>query len=261
MISFPNAKINIGLQVLGKRKDGYHSISSLVYPIPLKDVLEIIPSVEYSFHQYGKIRVNPKDNLIEKAFQIVKKEFGIPNIEIHLIKNIPLGSGLGGGSSNAVFTLKMLNTLFELNISPEKLRSMALKLGSDCPFFIENTPQIIEGRGEICSHSPSYLEGKWLLLALPDIQIATETAYSNIQFSKEKEKLKWDDSIENWKTTVVNDFQEFQFQNHPFLFQIYEEIDLLSEYTSLTGTGSSIYGIFNQKIPVNLHCESIWLRL
>ena len=149
MISFPNAKINLGLDIIEKRNDGYHNISSCFYPIKLTDILEIIESNKFSFSSTGfTIPGQNKDNLVIKAYQLLKKDFDLPEVAIHLHKSIPTGAGLGGGSADGAFTLKMLNTLFELYLDDTILIDYASTLGSDCPFFIYNLPMIVEGRGD-----------------------------------------------------------------------------------------------------------------
>ena len=159
MITFPNAKINLGLNIFGKRKDGYHDIESCLYPIPCRDSLEVLEADSFSFNSYGlKIAGNPDTNLCVKAYHLLKKDFDIPPVEIHLVKQIPMGAGLGGGSADGAFTLKLLNSLFSLRLSGPQLESYALRLGSDCPFFIQNKPAIAKGRGEKIS-SPSQKDG------------------------------------------------------------------------------------------------------
>src|SRR5690554_2725866 len=155
MISFPICKINLGLNVLSRRVDGYHEINSVMYPVPVKDVLEIVPSEKFALTMSGlQIQGKQEDNLIFKAYALIQSEYNLPPVQIHLYKNIPMGGGLGGGSSNGAETLKVLNALFELNLSSSALQEKAAKLGSDCPFFIENSPQLVKGRGEVLSSFP-----------------------------------------------------------------------------------------------------------
>lgn len=182
MISFPNAKINLGLQVLGKRNDGFHDIQSCLYPIPITDALEIIPAATTGFSCSGiPIPGNDTENLILKAYQLIAAEFPeIAPITAHLHKCIPIGAGLGGGSSDAAFALKMLNEMFELNLCEEKLIEYAGKLGSDCPFFIYNEPQLASGRGEILEKIPLDLASNWLVLVHPGIHVSTQEAYAGI---------------------------------------------------------------------------------
>ena len=148
MLSFPNAKINLGLHVLRKRDDGYHDIETLFYPLEMHDSLEIMPASEHSLKQYGPA-LPRGENLVKKAHLLLYEKYDIPPIDVHLLKHIPTGSGLGGGSSDAAFTLKMLNTMFNLDISPAGLEKHAALLGSDCAFFIRNRPALASGRGEV----------------------------------------------------------------------------------------------------------------
>ncbi|MDP7430628.1 MAG: 4-(cytidine 5'-diphospho)-2-C-methyl-D-erythritol kinase, partial [Flavobacteriales bacterium] len=152
MILFPHAKINIGLNILGKREDGYHNISSVFYPVSsCADILEITEKEHFLFESSG-VDIPKEENLCEKAFSLLRKDFSFPNVHIHLHKQIPIGAGLGGGSADAAFTLKGLNELFELEISSKKLEKYALQLGADCPFFIDDRPALVEGIGEKLSH-------------------------------------------------------------------------------------------------------------
>ncbi|MCB0479233.1 MAG: 4-(cytidine 5'-diphospho)-2-C-methyl-D-erythritol kinase [Crocinitomicaceae bacterium] len=261
MITFPNAKINIGLQVFEKRADGFHNIHSLIYPIPFCDVLEIIPSQKDAFHQYGKIKLDEKANLISKAVHLVRESYKIPEVEIHLIKKIPLGSGLGGGSSNAAFTLKMLNELFQLKMDQKTMLEFALELGSDCPFFIQNKPQIVGGRGENCQNVSPILKGKWLLLAFPNLNLSTKEAFESLELKEKPDKLDFTLPIQKWNSELKNDFEPIQFQKYPELKKLHERIASKAVFSSMSGTGSSIYGVFEKKENIELPCFSLWIQL
>ncbi len=190
MISYPNAKINLGLNVHKKRLDGYHELQSFFMPIPLVDILEIVPntkSKQTNFTSSG-IYIDGNKNICEQAYDLIKSDFDIPSVQIHLHKQIPIGAGLGGGSADASFTLKMLNEMFNLNISTYQLESYAKQLGADCPFFIDNQPKFVEGIGEIMIPTDtSALQGKYLVLIFPDIHISTKEAYKGIAIQAKSE--------------------------------------------------------------------------
>lgn len=251
MISFPNAKINLGLQILSKRKDGYHEIRSCMVPIPLTDALEMILDKKPSWTTSGlTVPGDPKDNLILKAEKLLKKDFpGLPNLQIHLLKNIPMGAGLGGGSADGAFALVLMNNLFDLHLDDYFLEEYAAQLGSDCPFFIKNIPQIAEGRGEILQPVDLSLQGSYLVLVNPDIHIGTKEAYSGVTpkaASVELEEVLLDRS--RWKNELINDFE-------PNIFSKYPEIDSIKRkmysagayYAAMSGSGSTVFGLFAQK--------------
>lgn len=256
MITFPNAKINIGLDVLNKRSDGYHNIESLFYPIPLQDALEIIPSnggLEYSTSGII-LECESKDNLVLKAFRLLQEKYHLPNVKIHLHKHIPFGAGLGGGSADAAFTLKMLNDMFELNISDEQLIVYAASLGADCAFFIKNTPQIASGIGEVLIDAGIDLKGKYLLLVKPDVAVPTANAYRYIVPSKPEVSLtqKILLPIKEWKELVKNDFEVSVFKQYSVLSDLKKQMyELGAVYAAMSGSGSSIYGIFDKKPQYN----------
>ena len=249
MISFPTCKINLGLNILSKRKDGYHEINSLMVPLPVKDILEIIPSETFEFTHSGlTIPGEVKDNLIFKAYEIMKEEFDLPPVKIHLYKNIPMGGGLGGGSSNGAFTLKTLNSLFNLNLNSAELQKRAAKLGSDCPFFIEDTPQIAKGRGECLTPFPIHLKGKHLLLVNDGTHISTADAYGRIQPKTPVHLLEniLNSPIESWRNELVNDFEGPTLLKYPELAKIKEQLYKLgASYAAMTGSGSTMFGIFD----------------
>nr|MCU0402653.1 4-(cytidine 5'-diphospho)-2-C-methyl-D-erythritol kinase [Algoriphagus sp.] len=222
MISFPNAKINLGLHITSKRKDGYHEIETCMVPIPLYDALEIILDKKPSWNSSGlDIPGEAKDNLILKAEKLLKKDFqGLPALSIHLHKNIPMGAGLGGGSADGAFALKLMNNLFDLHLD-----DFFFELGSDCPFFIENTPKIARGRGEILEPIDLSLKGSYLVLINPGIHVGTKEAYSCVTPSPPKVRLEEvlaDRS--RWKAELVNDFEASIFKNHPTIAAIKEKM-------------------------------------
>lgn len=251
MILFPPAKINLGLNVLFKREDGYHELETVMVKTPLTDVLEIVPSDEFQFTQTGlTIPGDNQDNLCVQAFQLIQKEYKIPNVHIYLRKIIPMGAGLGGGSADASYVLNGLNTLFNLNISNSKLEELAATLGSDCPFFINPTPQIAKGRGEILSPIEINLKGYYIKLLNVGIHVGTKEAYAGIEFSKNDRDLvgSLHKPISNWKEDVKNDFETTIFKLHPTLSGVKKEFYLEgAEYAAMSGSGSTIFGVFKNK--------------
>ena len=251
MVVFPNAKINIGLQVLDKREDGYHNIESIFYPVGLCDVLEIVKSNEFLFTQSGLTVLGEKtDNLIIKAYQLIQKEYKIGAVAIHLHKVIPMGAGLGGGSSDATFTLKLLNELFEIKMEETKLKLLSLKLGSDCPFFVNNVPSLVSGRGEILNSTTLKLTNKWIKIIYSGLHISTKEAFSGIS-QESKITNRYTDNYRDidfdYKRSV-NDFESNIFKNYPVLEQIKNSLNEQGAiYVSMSGSGSAIYGIFDSE--------------
>ncbi len=247
MILFPNAKINIGLDVISKKDDGYHKISSVLYPvITCSDILEITKQQYFSFKSTG-IKIPEGENLCEKAFHLLKQDFSISNVGIHLHKQIPIGSGLGGGSADAAFTLKGLNNLFTLGISSKRLEKYALQLGADCPFFIENTPKYVEGIGESMTNIDLDLSTFKIRFVHPKIHISTFDAYSGVTPHTPqillRELIKM--PIQDWREEIENDFEENIFEEYPKLQSIKKQLYIEGAiYASMTGSGSTIYGIF-----------------
>ena len=247
MLFFPNAKINIGLNITSKRADGYHNLESIFYPIAWRDILEIIPSKQLSFKSTG-LSISGQGNLCLKAYELMKSHFGIAPVSMHLHKNIPIGAGLGGGSSDAAFTLMALNTIFELGLEKDELKKMAAQLGADCPFFIDNTPSLASGIGELLNSIDLDLSNYHLLVVKPDVFVSTAEAFSAIvpqtpTLSLEEE-IKM--SIEKW--TLKNDFEDSIFPQYPELLELKKSlIQAGALYASMSGSGSSIYGIFSEK--------------
>lgn len=265
MISFPNCKINIGLNVIEKRSDGYHNIESVFYPVPLYDCLEILPAKEYSINTFGlPVETTPEDNLITMAFLKIQNEFKTPNIEVKLIKNIPIGSGLGGGSSNAAFTIKMLNSMFDLGLNKSEMINLASEIGSDCPFFIQNSPAFVSGKGEIIEEIDLNLSGKWLLLIHSHSKSSTNNAYSKILPSASNIDLRKviQVNLKDWEQSGIhNQFQEQIFNSFPEVARSFNLIREKALYSSLTGSGASIYGIFDEKSDIEIPSEHNWIQL
>jgi 4-diphosphocytidyl-2-C-methyl-D-erythritol kinase len=255
MILYPNAKINLGLNVVEKRPDGYHNIETVFYPIGLCDVLEVEPSetcTDYSFSSSGiAIDGDPEDNLIVKAYHLLRSGYQFPAVDISLVKQIPFGAGLGGGSSDAAFMLKALNELFQLKATPNRLEKLAAKLGADCPVFIKNKAVFATGIGNVFSPVKLSLKGKFLVLVKPDIHVSTPEAYSLVV--PEKPEVSLVDliqrPIEDWKELVKNDFEKSVFAKYPAIEEIKNNLyEMGAVYASMSGSGSSVYGIF-ENIP------------
>ncbi len=260
MILYPNAKINIGLNVIEKRVDGFHNLETLFYPVEAYDILEIVESDTLKMFQYGiDYPGEVMDNLCVRAYNLLKSEYNIPPVEIHLYKRIPVGAGLGGGSSDAAFTLKGLNDLFNLSIPDKKLWEYASMLGSDCPFFIYNKPMLGTGRGEILSEVEiTDLSDYRIELVYPPYFVSTADAYRGIvprnvrELNGEKfkgqslvEMLK--EPVEIWKDNVTNDFEITVFNKIPELAKYKEDLYKRGAvYASMSGSGSAMFGVFKR---------------
>ena len=255
MISFPFCKINLGLHILSRRSDGYHSIETCFYPVPWTDMLEVIPSKELIFTQTGiSIPDEASGNLCVKAYHLLKKDFEIGPAQIHLHKIIPMGAGLGGGSSDAAFMLVLLNEVFSLRLTMDQLKVYASQLGSDCAFFLERKPLLGRGRGEELSDVAVDLKGKYLALIKPDISISTREAYSNVKPRQRSEGVKEiieKCSLSQWREFLINDFEESVFIKYPAIKEIKEYFySKGASYASMSGSGSSVLGIFD--MPIDL---------
>lgn len=259
MISFPNCKINLGLNIIGKRTDGYHDLETVFYPLAIKDAVEIIAdensSQEITFSSSGnEVAGNEADNLCVKAYYLLKKDFpGIPSIKLHLHKHIPMGAGLGGGSSDASTVLLLLNDKFNLQIPGDKLIQYALQLGSDCPFFIINKPVFAKGRGEILSPVPIDLSEYSIMVVHPGIHVNTGQAFQElkaIDFSPAGQiKYALTQDISEWKNVLKNDFEKPVFSRHPSIKEIKDKMyDAGAIYSAMSGSGSSVFGIFDKEV-------------
>jgi 4-diphosphocytidyl-2-C-methyl-D-erythritol kinase len=263
MISFPNAKINLGLYVTGKREDGFHNIESIFYPVPFCDVLEIVESDHFSFECTGmNVTSNPEDNLCVKAYRLLQTIFDLPPVNMFLLKNIPAGAGLGGGSSDASFTLKVLNDLFKLNLSVGILSNYAAALGSDCPFFITNYPAYVFSRGELMEAVDVDLTGSYIVIVCPGIHIPTVDAYKNIKsFSTLKIPMPHQVLRDKqfWKETLKNDFEDYAFDRYPVIKEIKEQMYASGAfYASMSGSGSAVYGLFKNEPEISFEGYKVW---
>jgi len=247
MVVFPNAKINLGLNVIEKRPDGFHNITSCFYPVPWYDALEVIKAKSFAFTTSG-LSIPGKVNICVQAYELLKKDYILPEVSIHLHKNIPIGAGLGGGSADGAFMLKLLNDKFSLNISPTRLQTYAAMLGSDCSFFMENRPMYIEGKGDIFSPIDINLVGKYLAIIYPEMHIDTTAAYGAISPKKPEHHLKYlleTTPLSHWHESITNDFEGYCADNILAIKdQLYKEGAI---YASMTGSGSAVFGIFSNK--------------
>lgn len=251
MICFPNAKINLGLNIVNKRSDGYHNIETIFYPIPVKDALEIVASDSFSFTQTGiPVDAPVEKNLVIKALNLLKTRYAIPELEIHLLKTIPFGAGLGGGSADAAYTLKLVNDFCHLHIPSEELEILASAIGADCPFFIRNTPVFAAGTGNIFEPITLSLKGYFLCLVKPDVAVSTAEAYSLVTPAPPaislKEIVKM--PLKEWKKNMVNDFEKSVFTRHPMIEEIKEALYKAGAlYAAMSGSGSSVFGLFEKE--------------
>jgi 4-diphosphocytidyl-2-C-methyl-D-erythritol kinase len=279
MISFPNCKINLGLQILNKREDGYHNLATVFYPVQWRDVVEVVRrddgrqttdnsstsnlklttyNSEVSFTSTGlEIKGDPQNNLCIKAYHLLKKDFpSLPSIEMHLHKTIPMGAGLGGGSADGAFTLKLLNDKFQLGLTEQQLIAYALQLGSDCPFFIINKPCYATGRGEILEEVALDLSAYQFVLVNPGIHVNTGWAFAQLQLTNaHRPDLRTivQQPMHTWKEQLINDFEEPVCKAHPQIAEIKQQLyDAGSLYASMTGSGSTVFGVFDKKETINL---------
>lgn len=265
MISFPNAKINLGLNVLESREDGFHNIETIMLPISMCDSLEIIID-----HQVGKnscelkvfgnvVNGTDSDNLCYKAYQVLAERFDLQAVKIRLLKKIPMGAGLGGGSADAAFTIKMLNQLFRLDLSNKAMQEICTELGSDCSFFIDNKSALVSGRGEQLNSIELNLAGYQIVVVYPDIHIHTGEAYAAIRPDINKTgQLAGivQQSIDEWKNKITNDFEISAFDLYPELKVIKEHLyEQGAIYASMTGSGSALFGIFERKLDAGMELK------
>jgi 4-diphosphocytidyl-2-C-methyl-D-erythritol kinase len=248
VVRFPHAKINIGLQVMAKRPDGFHHINTLFYPLPFCDVLEVVPAEETVLHLTGlPLEGATADNLCLKAYRILQKHYNLPPVAIHLHKVIPTGGGLGGGSSDASHTLLALDKLFSLYCPEQQLMDYAAQLGSDCAFFVQSKPALAEGRGEILHPTEICLAGYYILLAKPPVQVSTAEAYAHIVPRQPAQPLR--DLVRlpvaAWREKVCNDFEAGIFARHPEIAILKAALyDKGAIYAAMSGSGATVFGLF-----------------
>lgn len=258
MLVFPCCKINLGLNVVSKRPDGYHNLETVFYPIPLTDNLEVIEapnlSTPYVLHQTGNhIEGDPDNNLVVRVLNQLRETYPqIPPVEIWLHKRIPSGAGLGGGSSDAAFMMRLLNEQFELGMSSDDIEYRLSRLGADCAFFNRSVPSFATGIGEQLMPINFTLAGWNLVLVKPDIHVSTREAFSRITPRRPKHSLleSLSHPVETWRETIVNDFEESVFSYHPEIAAIKMTLyDMGATYASMTGSGSSVFGLFHNRQP------------
>ena len=264
MILFTPAKINLGLHVLRKRRDNYHDIESILYPIPWQDAIELVESKNSAFSIYGRnIEGKEEDNLCVKAFRLMQETYQLPNASVVLLKNIPSAAGLGGGSSDAVAVLKLCNQVFELGLSQDTLKSLAASLGADCPFFVEGEPVLIKGRGDDLQQINISLKGMHLLVAWPDIRVSTSQAYARVPLDDSRPPLGriLIEPLEAWKEQLRNDFESSVFSSWPEIENL-KKVMLRSDaiFASMSGSGSAVYGLWHdepdiEKLKTDLHVD------
>jgi 4-diphosphocytidyl-2-C-methyl-D-erythritol kinase len=252
MIVFPNAKINLGLQITEKLPNGYHSINSCLYPIPWSDIMEVIPSNKIAFNATGiEIPGKDEDDIVLKAYKLLRKDFPLPEINIHLHKMIPIGAGLGGGSSDAAFMLKFLSNEFQLFLETSVLEDYAAQLGSDCSFFINNLPALATGTGTDLEPLDIDLSGLHLLVINPGIHVSTSQAYSGVVPKKPATDLRAllsSKDFSRWQKELINDFEPSLFEQHSELPSIKQQLyQNGAVYASMSGSGSTMFGLFEKK--------------
>ncbi len=253
MLLFPHAKINIGLNIVRKRPDGYHDLETVFYPIPLQDVLETKPlkgsNAPYLFQLAGNdIQTQAEDNLVVKVYMAMKEEFDLPAIDIYLYKRIPTGAGLGGGSSDAAQMMKAINEDFDLGLTEVEMERRIAAFGADCAFFIQGRPVYATGIGERLTPLDFSLKGMTIVLVKPSLSVSTKAAYQHVVPRQPEKELREaiQAPVEQWRTTVFNDFEDYVFTAYPQIAAIKSTLyDMGAVYASMSGSGSSVYGLFN----------------
>ncbi|CAN5570556.1 4-(cytidine 5'-diphospho)-2-C-methyl-D-erythritol kinase [soil metagenome] len=261
MITFPNAKINLGLNIVEKRKDGFHNIETIFYPVGWKDILEIVPAEkkinrksDVQFHSSGiKITGGVQKNSCVKAYYLLKEKYGLPPVEMHLHKNIPAGAGLGGGSSDAAFSLLTLNKIFKLQIQDDEMEKLATSIGADCSFFLRNKPVFAKGIGDEFEEIKLDLSNYSFVIIKPDVHVNTALAYKNV-IPKQPEISSREviiSPVNEWKNNLVNDFEVSVFKKYPAIAHIKEQLyEMGAVYASMSGSGSAVFGLFDEVVDL-----------
>ncbi|MGK6351276.1 4-(cytidine 5'-diphospho)-2-C-methyl-D-erythritol kinase [Parapedobacter sp. DT-150] len=255
MITFANAKINIGLQVLGRRDDGYHDLETVFYPLKIYDVVEVVEAAETRFIPSGlSIPDDGQDNLCLRAYRLLWDAYELPPVAIYLHKTIPIGAGLGGGSADAAFLLKLLNTMFGLGLDDTQLMAYAGQLGADCAFFIRNTPVLATGIGEVFHKVQVDLSGYHLVLVKPNVHISTGEAYRSVRPDPAGRQLASAITlpVTEWRGAIVNDFEAGIFATHPQIAALKAHLyEMGAVYAAMSGSGSAVYGLFEEPVQLS----------
>ena len=269
MIVFPNAKINLGLNITEKRADGYHNLETVFYPIPLEDALEVgalaDSAAEFELHCDGiRIEGSAEDNLIVKAYRLLREEHHLPPVRIYLQKRIPTGAGMGGGSADATFMLRLLSDMFHLHLTVDRLEELAARLGADCAFFVRNEPVFAQGIGNVFSPVTLSLRGYHLAVVKPDVFVSTREAFSKVKPRKPEISVREIVSrpIGEWRESLVNDFEESVFSLHPEIAAAKQRLyDLGAVYAAMSGSGSSVFGIFDHSVELGPEFDGCFHRV
>ncbi|MDB5253706.1 MAG: 4-diphosphocytidyl-2C-methyl-D-erythritol kinase [Flaviaesturariibacter sp.] len=263
MIVFPNAKINLGLHIMRRRADGFHDLETVFYPIPLHDALEAVPAPDGSFlftMSGAELDITPENNSCAKAWSLMRQSFpDLPPVHLHLHKALPSGAGLGGGSADAAFTLVLLNRKFNLGATDTDLESMAAKLGSDCAFFIRNTPAFATGRGEVLEPVTLSLDRYRIAIVNPGIHVPTPWAFRQVTPDDNRPSLREmvGMPVPRWRSLLVNDFEKPLFAAHPEIGAVKDRLYAAgATYASMTGSGSTVFGLFDKEMKPSLSFPS-----
>lgn len=254
MILFPNAKINIGLNILSRREDGYHNLETIFYPLAIRDALEVVEADQMKFTSSGlEIPGDAMDNLCLKAYYLLSKDYKLPPIHIHLHKNIPIGAGLGGGSADASFFIRLINQKFELGMDALQMEGYASKLGSDCAFFIQNKPAIAVGKGDQLQTINLDLSSYFIMLVMPQVQVSTSDAYRGVRpttmASSLADLIKM--PVEAWRVAIKNDFEPSVFLQYPIISEVKSKLYSAGALCAcMSGSGSSVFGIFEKELKL-----------
>lgn len=252
MITFPNAKVNLGLDIVNRRPDGYHDLETVFVHVPLHDALEIVPArhgAAASLECHGRAIDCPMEkNLVYRAWTLMRDEHGVPPVEMHLMKHIPDGAGLGGGSADATAALVMLNEMFDVGLDKSALAAMAVRLGADCPFFVYNRPMLATGIGDVLTPIDIDLAAMTLLLVVPPVYVSTREAYAGVTPARPAVPLarRIAAPLARWQTSVKNDFEPTVMAAHPLLAAVKDALlDAGAAYAAMSGSGCSLFGLFD----------------
>lgn len=257
MIDFPPVKINLGLSVLRRRPDGFHDIESVFYPVPWCDILEVVATgtEEFAFSSSGlAVPGSIEKNLCYKAWDLLRQDFQLPPLQAHLHKILPMGAGLGGGSSDGAAMLQLINNVAELKLSKQQLEAYAATLGSDCPFFIRRKPCLVTGRGEVLEEIPLSLSGMHILLVMPPVSVGTAEAYSWIRPSEPRHRVSEVimQDPDNWRKMLVNDFEKPVSDRHPVIARLRESLYAQGAvYSAMSGSGAAVFGLFRSEPDIS----------